>query len=54
MTDIPELALEGSTLTCPKHGWAFDITDGSCIAKGTRPLNRFEHRVTGGILFARW
>jgi nitrite reductase/ring-hydroxylating ferredoxin subunit/alkylhydroperoxidase/carboxymuconolactone decarboxylase family protein YurZ len=54
VTDIPELALEGSTLTCPKHGWAFDTTDGSCVAKGTRPLTRFEHKVTGGILFARW
>jgi nitrite reductase/ring-hydroxylating ferredoxin subunit len=34
-TDIPHLALQGHTLTCPKHGWVFDIRSGDCIAKGT-------------------
>ncbi|MBK8324961.1 MAG: Rieske 2Fe-2S domain-containing protein [Betaproteobacteria bacterium] len=54
VTDIPDLALKGGRLTCPKHGWAFDIADGACVEKGNRPLNRFEHRVKGGILYARW
>jgi len=54
VTDIPELALAGRTLTCPKHGWAFDIKDGSCVAKGDRGLTRFEHRVRGGHLYALW
>ena len=26
--DIPDLALQGDTLTCPKHEWAFDIRSG--------------------------
>ena len=34
-TDIPHLALEGCTLTCPKHQWAFDIRSG-------KPLQRIE------------
>jgi nitrite reductase/ring-hydroxylating ferredoxin subunit/alkylhydroperoxidase/carboxymuconolactone decarboxylase family protein YurZ len=53
-TDIPHLALEGSTLTCPKHGWAFDIRSGACIAKGSSPLLRRDSKVEGGRLLARW
>ena len=52
-TDIP-LSLEGKTLTCPKHEWAFDIESGECIAKGKRPLRRFEHKVEKDRLLAYW
>ncbi|HHH39614.1 MAG TPA: carboxymuconolactone decarboxylase [Sedimenticola sp.] len=54
VTDIPHLALEGTTLTCPKHEWQFDIESGECIAKGSRPLRRFEHKTENGRLLARW
>jgi nitrite reductase/ring-hydroxylating ferredoxin subunit/alkylhydroperoxidase/carboxymuconolactone decarboxylase family protein YurZ len=53
-TDIPHLALQGTTLTCPKHEWAFDIRSGACIAKGTSPLRRWEAKVEDGRLLARW
>lgn len=53
-TDIPHLALHGSTLTCPKHQWAFDIRTGACTAKGTSSLRRWDSKVEGGRLFARW
>ena len=53
-TDIPHLALKGSTLTCPKHGWAFDVKSGDCIKKGNTPLTRIESRVLKGRLMARW
>ena len=53
-TDIPQLALEGRTLTCPKHGWAFDIGSGECVKNGTTPLKRYEHRVENGRLLANW
>ena len=53
-TDIPHLALEGTTLTCPKHQWAFDIRSGQCIAKGTSPLRRWESKVDHGRVLARW
>jgi len=52
-TDIP-LSLEGKTLTCPKHQWAFDIESGECIAKGKRPLRQFEHKIENGRLLAYW
>lgn len=54
VTDIPHLSLEGKTLTCPKHEWAFNIETGECIAKGKRPLNQFEHKIEKDRLLAYW
>ena len=54
VTNIPHLALSGVRLTCPKHQWAFDVTTGECVDKGTRPLNQFECRIEVGRLQARW
>jgi len=54
VTNIPLAALDGMRLTCPKHGWKFDIASGRCIEKGSRPLKRFEARIEGGRLQAYW
>ncbi len=54
VTDIPHLALEEGRLTCPKHGWVFDIETGDCVEKGTHPLRRFESREEGGRVLAYW
>jgi len=54
VTNIPHLALEGKTLTCPKHLWKFDITSGQCIDKGKHPLKTFETKVENGRLYAMW
>lgn len=53
-TDIPPSALAGTTLTCPKHAWAFDTVTGRCTARGDRPLTEYPHRVEGRRLFACW
>ena len=53
-TNIPHLALQGTTLTCPKHEWSFDVTNGKCIAKGDSPLKRWEAKVEKGRVLARW
>ena len=53
-TDIPELALEDNSLTCPRHGWRFDIRSGQCTAHGNRPLREWECRVAEGRLQAHW
>ena len=53
-TDIPHLALDGTTLTCPKHGWTFDIRSGECIAKGTGALRLWQSKVEGGRVMAFW
>jgi len=54
VTNIPHLALEGGTLTCPKHGWAFDIETGACTANGDRPLTEFPHKFEQKRLLAFW
>jgi nitrite reductase/ring-hydroxylating ferredoxin subunit len=54
VTNIPHLALDGLTLTCPKHQWKFDIRTGACIEKGKHPMKSFETRVEGARLMARW
>jgi nitrite reductase/ring-hydroxylating ferredoxin subunit/alkylhydroperoxidase/carboxymuconolactone decarboxylase family protein YurZ len=53
-TNIPQLALEGHTLTCPRHGWRFDTRSGQCTARGEQPLREWECRVTEGRLQAYW
>lgn len=53
-TNIPELALKDCELTCPKHGWKFDVRSGECIEKGNRPLHKFESRVVDDRLEAYW
>ena len=53
-TNIPHLALEGCTLTCPKHQWQFDIRSGECIKKGSSPLKLWPSKVVKGRLLAQW
>jgi len=54
VNNIPDLALDGIKLTCPKHKWAFDATTGQCIEKGKHPLKEFEAKVENQTLFALW
>ena len=53
-TNIPHLALEGSTLTCPKHQWTFDLRSGDCIKIGNSPLKRWPSKLVKGRLMALW
>lgn len=53
-TNIPHLALSGTTLTCPKHQWVFDLRSGQCTAIGDTPLKRWDSKVVDGRLLARW
>jgi nitrite reductase/ring-hydroxylating ferredoxin subunit/alkylhydroperoxidase/carboxymuconolactone decarboxylase family protein YurZ len=53
-TDMPELALQGRTLTCPKHDWAFDAHTGECIKTGNSPLKRLPAKVVKGRVMAQW
>jgi nitrite reductase/ring-hydroxylating ferredoxin subunit/alkylhydroperoxidase/carboxymuconolactone decarboxylase family protein YurZ len=53
-TNIPDLALQGAALTCPKHGWRFDVASGACTAVGNVPLHGWPSKVVKGRLLARW
>jgi nitrite reductase/ring-hydroxylating ferredoxin subunit/alkylhydroperoxidase/carboxymuconolactone decarboxylase family protein YurZ len=53
-TLIPEAALRGSRVTCPRHEWEFEISDGRCVAGGETPLTRLPNKSKGEQLFAYW
>jgi nitrite reductase/ring-hydroxylating ferredoxin subunit/alkylhydroperoxidase/carboxymuconolactone decarboxylase family protein YurZ len=53
-TDIPHLALQGSMLTCPKHGWMFDLRTGQGVQADTRPLTQWPAKVRAGRVLAHW
>lgn len=53
-TDITQLAVKGTKLTCPKHQWEFDAKSGDCIKKGKTGLQRIESKVVKGRLLAFW
>jgi len=54
VTNIPALAVSGDIMTCPKHGWKFDIKSGECIEKGDRPLKKYEHKIEDNHLYCFW
>lgn len=33
--------LNGAVLTCPFHGWQFDVRDGSCLVDPEQPVARY-------------
>jgi nitrite reductase/ring-hydroxylating ferredoxin subunit/alkylhydroperoxidase/carboxymuconolactone decarboxylase family protein YurZ len=53
-TEIPAAAAAGETLTCPGHGWQFDLNSGRCTSGGNRPLRELPHKVETGRLFVSW
>ncbi|MFT4622810.1 MAG: nitrite reductase (NADH) small subunit [Myxococcota bacterium] len=43
--------LDGSTLTCPLHGWTFDVGTGECHIDPDERLERFGVEVRGDRVF---
>jgi len=39
--------LEGSVVTCPWHGWQYDVTTGACVANPVAKVERYEVKVEG-------
>lgn len=54
VTNIPHLALQDGRITCPKHGWCFDIATGACVEDGKPPLVARPVRFEQGSLEAYW
>lgn len=46
--------LEDYELSCPKHGWRFDLRTGHCIAKGDKPLVSLQHKIENDYLLVLW
>jgi len=53
-TNMPALALDGERLTCPRHGWCFDVRTGACVSGGDRPLREYPARTEAERLLAYW
>ena len=53
-TVIPESALLGTRLICPRHAWIFDAQDGHCLEGGNTGLIRLPARIDNGELQASW
>ena len=44
--------MEGCQITCPWHGFTYDVHSGECVSwEGTDGLNRFPVEVKGGDIF---
>lgn len=41
---------EGEIITCPWHGWEFDLTSGDCLSRRDRRLLRHEVSVEDGSI----
>jgi nitrite reductase/ring-hydroxylating ferredoxin subunit len=50
---IGDGAMQGSVVTCPYHGWAFDVRDGRCAVDPSVKLPTFETRVVAGEICVR-
>lgn len=44
---LGEGELDGTTVTCPWHGWEYDVTSGKNIMDETVCVDRFEVKVEG-------
>lgn len=53
-TNITELAVKGTTLTCPKHKWQFDAKSGDCIKNGDSPLKRLQSKIIKDRIRVFW
>lgn len=53
-TVMTDAALKGTRLTCPRHGWEFDVQSGRCVYGGELPLRELPSRVEDGRLRALW
>jgi nitrite reductase/ring-hydroxylating ferredoxin subunit len=50
---LGEGTLTGTSLTCPYHGWAFDVRDGSCTTNGSSHVATYEVQLKGEAVCVR-
>jgi nitrite reductase/ring-hydroxylating ferredoxin subunit len=46
-------SLQGSILSCPYHGWEFDLTDGSCKTNPETTLGLYDVKIVGDAVCVR-
>jgi nitrite reductase (NADH) small subunit len=48
---LGEGELDGAIVTCPWHGWQYDVTTGINTMDDNEKLDRFDTKVEGGSVF---
>lgn len=46
--DLTMGRLNGMVLTCPRHGWQYDLESGACLNRVSAPLRRYAVEVVSG------
>ena len=44
---LGEGSLAGTTVTCPWHGWEYDVSSGACTTDDSVKVQKFELKVEG-------
>lgn len=47
---LSEGSLEGNVVTCPWHGWQYDVTTGACLTNPSVSQNKYEIKIEGNDL----
>ena len=50
---LGEGQLDGTTVTCPYHGWKYDVRDGHCLTVATAKVRSFDVKVVGDAVCVR-
>jgi len=45
---LGEGELDGTTVTCPWHGWQYNVTTGACLTKSDLQVGCYQVKVEGG------
>jgi len=48
---LAEGEIEDKIVTCPWHGWKFDVKTGECIMPGSAKLNSYNINIKGEEIF---
>ncbi len=43
--------LDGTQVTCPWHGWRYDVTSGECVEPGTLRVAAYKVEVRGDDIY---
>lgn len=49
--DLTTGHFRGDVVTCPRHGWIYDIRSGECLNQNSAPLRRHDLRIEGEDLY---
>jgi nitrite reductase/ring-hydroxylating ferredoxin subunit len=50
---LGEGTLDGSVVTCPRHGWQFDVVTGACAGRPGRNVASFPTRIEGDTVLVQ-